>query len=58
MKPTKYVQEAIIKWAVHLLTHYAGKYRTPKKAESPLKMGYDPEFDTILELEQMQHHII
>ena len=35
----------------HLLSNYGGKYRMPKKAENPFKMGYDPELDTSPELD-------
>ena len=51
MSPTKYVQEAVRNCAVHLSSNYGGKYRMPKKAENPFKMGYDPELDTSPELD-------
>ena len=46
MSPTKYVIEAVRNSIVHLRSNYGGKYRMPKKAENPFKMGYDPELDT------------
>ena len=46
-----YVHEAVRNCAVHLSTKYDGKYRIPKKAENPFKMGYDPELDTSPELD-------
>ena len=46
MSPAKYVQEAIRNCTVHLLSKYGGKYRMPKKAKNPFKMGCDPELDT------------
>ena len=36
---------------VHLAANYGDKLRLHKKAENPLKTGYDPELDTNLELD-------
>ena len=35
---------------VHLLSKYRGKYKMPKKAKIPFKMGYVPEMNTSPEL--------
>ena len=51
MSPVKYDQIAVRKCTVHLLSNYGGKYRMPMKAESPFKMGNDPELDTSPELD-------
>ena len=51
MSPIKYVQEAVRNCTVHLSFNYGGKYRMPKKAENPFKMGYDPELGTSPELD-------
>ena len=51
MSPIKHVQEAVKNCTVHLLSNYVGKSRMPKKAENPLKMGYDPELDTSQEFD-------
>ena len=45
------VHEAVRNYAVHLLSNYSGKYRMPKKAENPFKVGFDPELDTSPELD-------
>ena len=37
--------------AAQLAVNYCGRFRLLQKAESPLKMGYDPELDTSPELE-------
>ena len=50
MSPTMYVHEAVRNCTVHLLSNYGGKYKMPKEAENPFKMGYDPELDTSQEL--------
>ena len=42
MSPTKYVHKAVRNCTVHLMINYGGKYRMPKKAKNPFKMGYDP----------------
>ena len=47
----KYVQEAARNCTVYLLSTYGDKYRVPKKAENPCKMGYDPELGTSPELD-------
>ena len=52
MSPTKYVREAMRNCAAHLSYNYGGKYRIPKKADNPFKMGFDPELDTSMELDQ------
>ena len=49
--PDKYVWAAIRNCTVHVAANYSGKFRLPKKAENPFKMGYDPEFDTSPELD-------
>ena len=36
---------------VHLAANYGGRFRLPKKAENPLKMGYDPELNFSPELD-------
>ena len=46
MSPIKYVQEAVRNCAVHVSSNYGGKYKMPKKAENPFKIGCDPEVDT------------
>ena len=46
MKPAKYIQEAVRNCTAHLSSNYGGKYRMPKKAESPFKMGYNLKLDT------------
>ena len=51
MSPTRYVHEAVINCIVHLSSNYVCKYKMPKKAENPFKMGYDPELDTSPELD-------
>ena len=51
MSPAKYVKEAVRNCIVHLSSNCGGKYRIPKKAEIPFKMGYDPGLDTSPELE-------
>ena len=51
MSPAKYVCEAVRNCTVHLSSNYGGKYIMPKKAENPLKMGYDQELDTSLEID-------
>ena len=51
MSPTKYVHKAVRNCTVHLSSNYGGKYKMPKKAENPFKMGYDPELDTSPELD-------
>ena len=51
MSPTRYVQEAVRNCIVHLLSNYGGRYRMPKKVDNPIKMGYDPELDTVPELD-------
>ena len=40
-----YVCEAAKNCTVNLLSNYGSKYRMPKKAENPFKMGYDPKLD-------------
>ena len=51
MRPIKYVHEAVRNCTAHLLSNYGGKYRMPKKADNPFKLGYDPELDTSQELD-------
>ena len=51
--PVKYVPEVIRNCAVHLSSNDGGKYRMPKKAENPFKMGHDPELDISPELDQI-----
>ena len=51
MSPTRYVQEAISNCKMYLSSNYGGKYKIPKKAKNPLKMGYDQESDTSPELD-------
>ena len=51
MSPVKYVQEAVRNCAGHLAANYGGKFRMPKKAENPFKMGYDLDLDTSPELD-------
>ena len=51
MSPTKYIREEVRNCTVHLSSNYGGKYRLPKKAENPFKMGYNPALDTIPELD-------
>ena len=51
MSPTKYVCEFVRNCKVHLSTKYVDKYKMPKKAENPFKMGYEPELDTSPELD-------
>ena len=36
---------------VHLETNNGGRFRLPKKAENPFKMGYDPVLNTSPELD-------
>ena len=43
MSLVKYVQEAVRNCTVNLSANYGGKFRMPKKAENPLKMGCDSE---------------
>ena len=50
MSSAKFVYEAVRNYAVHLAAN-CGRFRLPKKAENPFKMGCDPELDTILELD-------
>ena len=51
MSPVTYVQEAVRNCKVHLAANYGGRFRLPKKAENPFKMGYDPKLDTSPELD-------
>ena len=51
MSLVKYVQEAVRNCTVCLAANYGGKFRMPKKAENPFKMGYDLDLDTNPELE-------
>ena len=51
MSPVKYVQEVVKNPSVHLVANCGGRFRLPKKVENQLKMGYDPEMDTSLELD-------
>ena len=51
MNPAKYVHEVVRNCKVHLSTKYGGKYKMPKKAENPFKMGYDSEYDISPELD-------
>ena len=51
MSFTKYVHEAVRNCAAHLSTQCSGKYKMPKKAYNPFKMGYDLELDTSPELD-------
>ena len=51
MSPVKYVQEAVRNCTSHLEVNFGGKFRLPKKAENPVKMGHDPELDTSPELD-------
>ena len=43
MSPPKYVQEAVSNCKTHLSSFYGNRYRLPKKAENPFKMGYISE---------------
>ena len=52
MSPAKYVCEAGKNCTLHLSSNYGDKYKMPKKAENPFKMGYDPELYTSSELDQ------
>ena len=45
------IREAARNCRVHLLSNYGGKFKIPKMAENPFKMGYDPELDTSPELD-------
>ena len=51
MNPKKYVNEALKHWETHLAANYNGRFRLPKRADNPFKMGYDPDLDVSLELE-------
>ena len=51
MSPVKCIREAVTKCTLHISSNYRGKYRMPKKAENPFKMGYDPELDTSQEID-------
>ena len=51
MSHVKYVQEAIRNCAVHLGANCGGRFRLPKKAKYPFKMGYDPKLYTSPELD-------
>ena len=44
MIPVKYIQEAV-SCTVNLVANDSGKFRLPKKAENPFKMGYDSKLD-------------
>ena len=54
----KYFQEAVRNYAVHLMTNCSGRFRLPKKAEDPLKMGYDQELDISQSWKWTQYLII
>ena len=51
LRPIKHVQEAVRNCIVHLAVIYGGRFRPPKKAENPFKMGYDTELDTSPEID-------
>ena len=51
MSPIKYVQEAVRNCAVYLAANYGGRFKLPKKAKNPFRMGYDPELYTSSELD-------
>ena len=51
MSPAKFVKEAVRNCAVHLTTNYGGRFRLPKKAENPFKIGYDQLWDTSPEID-------
>ena len=51
MSPAKYVHEAVRNCSAHLLTNYGGRYKMPKKAKNPFKIGYDPVLDISSELD-------
>ena len=50
MSHTRYISEAVSNCKAHPSSSYGGKYRLPKKAENPFKIGYDPELDISPEL--------
>ena len=47
----KYIHEAVRNWEACLVENYSCRFKLPKKADSPFKMGYDPDFDVSPELE-------
>ena len=48
MSPNEYVHQVVRNCAVFLAANYGGRFRLPKKAENPFKMGYDPHPDAEL----------
>ena len=51
ISPIECAQEGVRNYTLHLAANYSGRFKLPKKAENPFKMGYDPEFDINPELE-------
>ena len=47
----KKVWEAVKICEAHLMANFSVRFRLPKKAENPIKMGYDLDFDVSLLLE-------
>ena len=44
-------QQTVSNCKTHQSSIYGGKYKLPKKAENPFKMGYESDLDTSSELD-------
>ena len=45
LRLVKYIPDAIRNCKAHLVAYYSGKFRLPKKAENPFKIGYNPKLN-------------